>query len=425
MFMATRMTLAQKILAKKSGRPFVQPGEIVWAEPDIAMMHEALGPIIIAQDLKRLGNKIRYPERIVLVSDHNSPPSSAAQADLLAFTRRWAKEYKLPHFYEYEGICHQLLVEKGHVRPGRLVVGTDSHTVMGGALGALSAGIGSTEMLGVLVSGSMWFRVPETVKIEWVGRFPDGIMAKDLILRIIGDFGSSLTYRAIEYGGSALRDMSVDQRFCLSNMTAEAGGKAGMMEPDEKTLAYLKQVISAEEFEEIEIVRADENAPYEKVFTYQAEEMVPVVAAPHHPENTYPVSDVAGQKIDQAYIGSCAGGRYSDLEAAARILKGRKVAKGTRLIVCPASQTVYKEAMKAGIIETLYEAGAIVTAPGCGACAGEGVGVVGAGEVCISATNRNFKGRMGSPDAHVYLASPLSVAAAAVAGEIIDPRTFL
>jgi 3-isopropylmalate/(R)-2-methylmalate dehydratase large subunit len=422
--MQAGLTLAQKILAIKSNNDKVEPGEIVWAEPDSAMMTDVLGPTMIAHDLKRLGNKIRYPERVVLVSDHKAPPSTTAQADLLTLNRNWANEYNISNFYEYEGICHQLMVEKGHVIPGELVVGTDSHSTMGGALGSFSIGIGSTEMLGVLVSGRMWIRVPESIRIEWDGEFPDGVMAKDLILRVIGDLGSSLTYGAIEFGGSAISKMSIDQRFCLSNMTAETGAKVGIVAPDELTIEYLSKVLTKEKLKQINLIVADKNASYKKVVRYKAEDMEPVVAVPNSPENLRSMSEVSGQKINQAYIGSCAGGRLSDLSAAARILKGRKVARGVRLIVCPASRTVYLEALKLGIIETLVEAGAIITATGCGACAGGHSGVLGANEVCISATTRNFKGRMGDPTSKVFLASPLSVAAAAVAGEIIDPRIY-
>ena len=424
--MGAGMTLAEKILAQQSGSLRVSAGDIVWAEPNIAMMDDPLGPKMIQAELRRLGNKIKYPERIVVISDHCAPPSTILQADLLTITRNWAKEYNIKRFHEYEGICHQVMMEKGYTRPGELVVGTDSHTVMGGALGSFATGIGSTEMLGVLPTGQMWFRVPETVRIEWDGILPDGVMAKDLILSLLGDFGSGgLTYRAVEFGGSVVDHMPTDQRFCLSNMTVEGGAKAGLISPDAQTLDYLVSRLSESEFESLNPPVPDSDASYCDQKIYSGANAAPMIALPHNPANVVPVNEVSSEKIDQAYIGSCAGGRISDLIAVARIMKGRHVAPGVRLIVCPASRTVYQEALKQGILETLYESGAIITAAGCGACGGGHSGVLGGGEVCISATNRNFKGRMGDPSSQIFLASPLSVAAAAVTGEITDPRTFI
>lgn len=424
--MSEGMTLAQKILARQSGRESVAVGDIVWAEPNTAMMDDPLGPKMIQEDLVRLGNRIRYPDRVVVISDHCAPPSTVPQADLLTLTRNWAKTYQIARFHEYEGICHQVMVEKGYVLPGELVVGTDSHTVMGGALGAFATGIGSTEMLGVLVTGELWFRVPQTVRIEWEGTMPDGVMAKDLILQVLGDFGNSgLTYRAVEFGGSLVDTMAIDQRLCLSNMTVEAGAKAGLIPPDDTTREYLAERIPQEIENAIKWLVPDADAVYETRKVYASRDMQPLVAVPHHPGNVHPIDAVCGERIDQAYIGSCAGGRLSDLEAAATILKGRRVAPGVRLIVCPASRTVYQEALQQGILQVLFESGAIITAAGCGACGGGHSGVLGANEVCISSTNRNFKGRMGDPASQIFLASPLSVAAAAVVGEIVDPRTLL
>lgn len=424
--MVTQRTLAEKILARQSGDSTLSAGDIVWAEPNVAMMDDPLGPKMVQTELRRLGNRIKYPERVVVISDHCAPPSTIVQADLLTLTRNWAHEYRIERFHEYEGICHQVMMEKGYVRPGELVVGTDSHTVMGGALGSFATGVGSTEMLGVLITGQMWFRVPETVRIEWDGSLPDGVMAKDLILQVLGDFGSmGLTYRAVEFGGSVIDQMPTDQRFTLSNMTVEGGAKAGLIPPDSVTLAYLHDRLSESELESLVLLRPDPDASYSDRRLYKADTTQPLVAVPHNPGNVHPIADVDNQKIHQAYIGSCAGGRLSDLIAVARVMKGRHVDRGVRLIVCPASRTVYQEALRQGILETLYESGAIITAAGCGACGGGHSGVLGAGEVCISATNRNFKGRMGDPSSQVFLASPLSVAAAAVTGEIIDPRLIL
>lgn len=419
-------TLAEKILASKSGRESVRPGEIVWATPSVAMLDDPLGPIMIHENLKKLGNVIKHPENVVVISDHCAPPATPEHANLLKFTREWAQEYGISRFHEFEGICHQLLVEKGYVLPGDLVVGTDSHTVMGGALGALATGIGSTEMLGVLLTGEMWFRVPETVRIEWSGPLPTGVMAKDLILRVIGDLGSAgLTYEAAEFGGDTIRSMPVDQRLCLSNMVVEAGAKAGIIEADEVTEAYFIEKFGESRWTDSKFIHPDSDAVYVKTMHYRAQDMEPVVAAPHNPENLQTMSLAKGQKIHQAYIGSCAGGRLSDIAAAAQIMQGRRVASDVRMIVCPASRSIYQDALKSGLLEILYESGAIITAAGCGACAGGHSGVLGAREVCISSTNRNFKGRMGDGASEIYLASPLSVAAAAVTGRITDPREFL
>ena len=419
-------TISEKILARQSGNSNLSPGDIVWAQPNVAMMDDPLGPKMIEHELRRLGNQIKFPERIVVISDHCAPPSTILQADLLTLTRNWAKEYQITRFHEYEGICHQVMVEKGYVRPGELTVGTDSHTVMGGALGSFSTGIGSTEMLGVLITGEMWFKVPETIQIKFDGTLPDGVMAKDLILRVLGDFGNGgLTYRAIEFSGSTIDEMEVDQRLCLSNMTVEGGAKAGLIQPDLKTFDYLKTKMEPGNFESLEPAYPDVDANYCESKRYQTEEIRPLIALPHNPENVAPIEEVEKVELDQAYIGSCAGGRLSDLVAAALILKGRKVSSSIRMIVCPASRTVYQQALKQRILDILYESGAIITAAGCGACGGGHSGVLGANERCISSTNRNFKGRMGDPSSMVYLASPLSVAASAVTGKITDPRIFL
>lgn len=420
------MTLAEKILARAAERSQVSAGDIVWAKPDTAMLDDPLGPKMIQDQLRQLGDHIVYPDRVVVISDHCAPPSTVLQADLLTFTRNWAAAHHIPRFHEYEGICHQLMVEKGYVLPGQLVVGTDSHTVMGGALGAFTTGIGSTEMLGVLVTGEMWFRVPETYRIEFSGCLPDGVMAKDLILRIIGDLGSAgLTYRAVEFTGQAITEMVTDQRLCLCNMTVEAGAKAGLVDPDAQTWEYLKERLTPPQLESLTPIHPDPGATYQRTLSYVGGDMEPVVAAPHNPGNLRRITEVVGLPIHQAYLGSCAGGRFSDLQAAARIVNGHRVAPGVRFIVCPASRTIYQQALKSGVLEVLYDAGAIITAASCGACGGGHSGVLGAGDVCISATNRNFKGRMGDPSSEVYLASPASVAASALAGTIADPRNYL
>lgn len=415
------MTLAEKILAKASGQKEVKAGDIVWAKVDIALMHDLLGPRLIDSRFRRLGGKLFNKEKVVLVSDHCTPPATIQQADILKFTRDWAREFELPYYYEFEGPCHQVVVEHGHVRPGRLIVGTDSHTCMAGGMGSFATGIGSTEMIGVLLTGEIWLKVPETIKIKWKGNIPKGVYAKDLILRTIKDLGhAGATYQALEFSGSAIREMPLDERLVLSNMAVEAGAKTGLIEPDEVVVNFLKQI----GIQEVELVRSDTDARYVKEVAYDASELEPQVACPHNVDNVHPVGAVEGIKVDQVYLGSCTNGRLSDLRIAAQILKGRKVAKNVRCLVVPASQAVWMQASKEGILDILTEAGCIVNMPSCGACGGFTSGVIGAGEVVISSSNRNFKGRMGSPLGEVYLGSPATVAATAIEGKIADPRNY-
>lgn len=424
--MSRPMTLAEKILARSAGRPAAAAGEILWAEPDVAMMDDPLGPNLIQEGLERLGGRLRHPERVVVISDHCAPPANVAHANLLKVTRQWAKRYQIARFHEFEGICHQLMVEEGYVRPGQLVVGTDSHTVMGGALGAFATGIGSTEMLGVLVTGEMWFRVPATVRVRWEGRLPFGVMAKDLILHLLGQVGpAGLNYQAVEFCGSAVDALPMDERFCLTNMVVEGGAKAGLIPPDQVTREWLQAVLDPVAYAALEWLEPDPEAGYARELVESVDALTPQVATPGNPANAVPVAAVEGVKVDQAYLGGCAGGRLSDLAAAASLLRGRRVAEEVRLIVCPASRRVWQQAMASGVLQTLYEAGAIITAPGCGACGGGHSGILGDGEVAVSSTNRNFPGRMGSGSASIYLASALTVAAAALTGRLTDPRAIL
>lgn len=402
------------------------------------MMDDPLGPNLIQEGLERLGGRLRHPERVVVISDHCAPPANVAHANLVKVTRQWAKRHQIARFHEFEGICHQLMVEEGYVRPGQLVVeegyvrlgqlvvGTDSHTVMGGALGAFATGIGSTEMLGVLVTGEMWFRVPTTVRVRWEGQLPFGVMAKDLILRLLGQVGpTGLNYQAVEFCGSAVLELPMDERFCLTNMVVEGGAKAGLIPPDQVTRAWLQAVLDPEAYAALEWLEPDPDAGYACEVVESVDTLTPQVATPGNPANAVPVEAAEGVKVDQAYLGGCAGGRLSDLAAAASLLRGHRVAEGVRLIVCPASRRVWRQAMASGVLQTLYEAGAIVTAPGCGACGGGHSGILGDGEVAVSSTNRNFPGRMGSGSASIYLASALTVAAAALTGRLTDPRAIL
>lgn len=417
-------TLAEKILAQKAGLNEVSSGDIINARVDCAMMDDILGPRVeIAEQMKRLQAKIWDQDRVVIISDHYSPAANAKQAEILRFTRMWAQEYQVKNYFEGQGPCHQILAENGFALPGTLLVGTDSHTCTAGAFGCFGTGIGSTEMLGVLVTGEIWLRVPETIRIVWNGTLPKGVMAKDIILKTIGDIGhSGATYKAMEFGGSTISNMPMDERMCITNMAVEAGAKTGMIEPDEITAEYLAArgiTVGTQH------LTSDPDAAYVSELYYDAAKLVPQVACPHEVDNVRNIEEVEGIPVDQAYLGSCTGGRLSDLQAAAEVLKGRKISSRCRLLVSPASRDVWLAASKAGILDILAESGAVILAPSCGACLGVHSGVLAAGERCISATNRNFIGRMGSKEAEVYLASPSAVAAAALRGAICDPRQYL
>ncbi len=416
-------TIAEKLLARSAGLAQVKAGDIITARVDCAMMDDILGPrVVIAEQLEKLQAEIWDRERVVVICDHYSPAATIQQADIVAFTRRWAKAQGIRNYVEGQGPCHQILAEKGFFRPGSLVVGTDSHTCTGGAFGCFSTGIGSTEMLGVLVTGEIWLRVPESLSFDFHGVLQPGVMAKDMILRVIGDIGhGGATYMAMEFSGETIRALPMDERMCISNMAVEAGAKAGLIAADEKTAAYLAAHGCDSGFTPI---TSDADAVYRQCYQYDVATLEPLVAAPHHVDQVYPARELAGTHIDSAYIGSCTGGRLSDLQAAAEILRGRRVAAGCRLLVSPASQTIWRQAAASGLLSVLADAGATILAPSCGACLGVHSGLLAAGESGISTTNRNFRGRMGSPESKVYLASPATVAAAAVAGKIVDCREF-
>ena len=417
------MTMSEKILARVSGQSKVSAGDIVWVKVDIAMMHDLLGPWMVDGGFRRLGGQLFDKDKVVVVSDHCTPPATVQQADILKFTRDWARNQDLTYYYEFEGPCHQVIVEHGHVRPGRLILGTDSHTCMAGGLGAFATGIGSTEMIGVLLTGETWLKVPETIKVVWDGKIPHGVYAKDLILETIKDIGhAGATYQSIEFSGEAIKDLSIDERLVLSNMAVEAGAKTGLIEPDEKVANYLR---SKGVDEELDLIRSDENASFSRVLYKDASILEPQVACPHEVDNVHSVSLVEGKPVDQVYLGSCTNGRISDLRIAAEILKGKKISKNIRCLVVPASQQIWMQANKEGILDILTEAGCIVNMPSCGACGGFTSGVIGAGEVVMSSSNRNFRGRMGSPKGEVYLGSPATVAATAIEGKITDPRKYL
>ena len=418
-------TMSEKILARAAGKAEVSADDLIWVNVDRAMMDDILGPRIeIAEGMLEIKDEIWDPDKVVIIADHYTPPANVKQAEIVKFTREWAAAHGVSKYYEFMGTCHQIMAETGNVMPGTVVLGTDSHTCMGGALGAFSSGIGSTEMLGILLTGQTWLKVPQTIRVNWSGKLQDGVMAKDISLATIGEIGhAGATYNAVEYVGDTISDLCIDERMCITNMAVEMGAKAGLMEPDEKVVSYLQ----ARDFQidPAMLMCSDKDAAFCRDLTFDATALEPLVACPHAVDNVHPVREWEHQAIHQAYLGSCTGGRMSDLRAALRILEGKKIKPGVRLLVSPASQEVWNEAADAGILRGLTEAGAVILAPTCGVCVGLHSGLLASGEVCISSTNRNFIGRMGSKEAQIFLASPATVAASALAGHIVDPRKYL
>jgi len=413
------MSLATQILSKAAGRR-VEPGDIIEVPVDYVMVNDITAPPA-AEEFEKLGVEPWDKERIIVILDHYMPNVNVRAAEMTRFLRGWVKKRGIKHFYSEgrNGVCHQLMIEEGFVAPGRIIVGADSHTCSYGAFGAFATGIGSTEAAGVFATGEIWFKVPETQHFKVRGKLQEGVMGKDLILTIIGDIGvSGSLYKAQEFSGEAISEMSLSDRITICNMAVEAGAKVGLMEPDEKVFEYLRGGVRGD----YQPVYSD--GVYEEEYEYDASEIVPVVAEPHLPENVKPAEEV-DIEIDQAYLGSCTNGRLEDLRIAARILKGRKVHPDVRMIVVPASKRVYESALKEGLIDIFLEADAYVAGWTCGACIGGYMGVLGKGERCISSTNRNFIGRMGHPESEVYLASPATVAASAIEGRITDPRRYL
>lgn len=415
------MNIVEKILARASGEKEVAPGQIVDAEVDVAMIHDLTGPRAI-DSFREIGvKKVWDPERIVVVFDHDVPPSTIKAAGLQKKVREFVREQGIKHFYDIGrgGVCHVVMLEKGHVRPGDLVVGADSHTVTYGALGAFATGVGATDMAAVMATGKIWLRVPEALKFEIRGRLRKYVVAKDLILHIIGMIGAEgANYKAMIFSGEAVGEIGIDGRATMCNMSVEAGAKAGIVEPDEKTIRFVRERAKGD----FTAVKSDPDAHFSKVFEVNASELEPQVAIPPSVDNVKPASEVGDIEIDQAFLGTCTNGRLDDLRIASEILKGKKVKEGVRFVVVPGSQEVYQRALEEGLIEIFLRAGAAVCAPGCGPCIGISRGVLADGEVCVSAANRNFIGRMGSPKAKVYLASPAVVAASAITGKITDPR---
>ncbi|MBS1855392.1 MAG: 3-isopropylmalate dehydratase large subunit [Acidobacteria bacterium] len=419
------MTLAEKILARASGRERVSPDQIVIARVDLAMSHENAD--LVRKSFLEIGvERVWDPSKIVIIFDHRVPAESEKTATTHRAVREFVAAQGIPHFYDVGrgGVCHQVLPEEGHVRPGMVLVGTDSHTTTHGAFGAFATGIGATEMAGVWTEGTLWFKVPSSLRIEVEGEFPPWISAKDLILHIIGKLGAAgADYRAVEFNGPAIRWMSVASRMVLTNLAMEMGAKVAFTPVDEVLLSFLRPRVQGE----LEVIAPDPDAVYERTIGIDAgaDLKEPCIACPHAVDNVKPLSAVGEVPIHQAVIGSCTNGRIEDLEVAARVVAGRRVHPRTRLIVSPASQRVYREALQLGYLETLVAAGAMVNPPGCGPCVGVHQGILAAGENCVSSTNRNFIGRMGSKDSFVYLASPAVVAASAIAGRLAHPEAVV
>ena len=416
------MTVTERIIARAAHREVVYPGEILWVDVDLAMMHDSSGPRRIWPALERLGVGVWDRDRIVLVCDHYVPANTVAAAEILQTTRRFAEVFGIKRFHEADGIAHTLVVEKGYARPGMMYLGSDSHTCTAGVLGCLALGVGSTDMLGIVTTGRTWLRVPHSIRVQVDGELSTGVTAKDLILTIIGDKGmDGGLYRVLEFVGSAIDTMSVQERSVLTNMCAEIGAKTGIISSDRVTVEHLAALgVDADESP-----TSDSEAVYEQTWTYDATDIEPVVARPNRHDDVQSISTLGEPVVTRAYIGSCTGAKYEDLAMAAEVLRGRQVADTVLLQIAPASREALQQAMDDGTAQSLMNAGAHFLSTGCGACPGIGAGVLAAGEVSISTTNRNFRGRMGSPESSLYLGSPYSVAAAAVAGRIIDARELI
>lgn len=416
-------TFAEKVLMKKGALTDVSVGQIVIVKPDHLLTHDNTSAIVskVEEDLKKYG--IISKSLSIIAIDHTVPAVDEKTASGHKKIRDFVKTYQIENFFDVgEGVCHQIVVEKGFAAPGKLILGSDSHTCMYGALNCFATGIDRTEAAVLLLTGETWLKVPSSIKIVVKGKFNTYSTGKDFVLKIIGDIGADgANYKAVEYDGE-IKNISIDDRFTIANMGIEMGAKIAVFPCDEITEEYLKGKVKDKEFEPI---WADENASYEKVINYNLDEIEPMVAKPHTVDNTAKVKDVEGKEINQALLGTCTNGRLNDFRLAAKILKGKKISKNVRLLLLPASKSILEEGLKDGTLNSLIDAGGILLPPGCGPCLGAHQGLLAEGEVCVSSSNRNFKGRMGSKNAEVYLASPLTVAASALTGKITDPREVL
>lgn len=420
------MNIVEKILAKASGKSQVSPDDVVFANVDKVMVHDVSGPGVIKvfEKLKKQGivvDKLWDPTKVWVAEDHFVPSAEKVSAENIVKLSNFTKKYGIEKHFKYGmgqyGICHTLSHEEAMVRPGDVYVGGDSHTNTTGALGAFACGLGHTDVAYVLLNGKIWFKVPETFYFKLNGKLPEHVMAKDLILKIIGDIGTDGgAYRTMQFGGSGIDEMSVESRLTMCNMTTEAGAKNGIVEPDQKVVDYL----TSRGATNMNLIKGDDDAEYAKIFEYEGSEMEPIVAKPFSPENISIVREAPSVELDKSYIGSCTGAKYEDLEAVAKILKGRKVKIRTEIL--PAAISIYQRAMENGLLKIFLDAGATIGPPTCGACCGAHMGVLAKDEICISTTNRNFPGRMGHVESQTYLASPLVAAASAVTGKITDPR---
>ncbi|MCP4352403.1 MAG: 3-isopropylmalate dehydratase large subunit [Desulfobacterales bacterium] len=416
-------TIFEKIILSHSSEKEVKPGDIVEVSIDKVMIHDFFTPFCVNKFNEMGFKKVYDPERIVFINDHLVPATFPDDYRHHKITEEFAREHNIKNIHRHDGVCHQLMHEQGYVKPGEIVLGTDSHTVTYGALGILATGIGYTEMAAVLGTGKMWMKVAPTIKILINGELPKGVFSKDIILQVLSDLKSDgASYKILEFGGSTINNMSADSRFTLSNMSVEAGAKAGIIGVDSKTVDYLSEYYSEQE---IEMINSDEGAEYEQVIEYKAEDIPPLVACPYNVDIVKPASELEDITIDQAFLGSCTNGRLEDLEIAAKILEGKKVNPNIRFYIVPASRDVYKNAVKKGYIEKLAQAGAIVNHPACSLCAGRSGGLLESGERIISSNNRNFLGRMGEDKVEIYLGSPATVAASCLEGKITDPGKYI
>ncbi|QLH06170.1 3-isopropylmalate dehydratase large subunit [Nitrosopumilus ureiphilus] len=420
------MNIVEKILARASGKSSVAPDDVIFANVDKVMVHDVSGPGVIKvfDKLKKQGisvDKLWDPTKVWVAEDHFVPSAEKVSAENIVKLSNFTKQYGIEKHFKYGmgqyGICHTISHEEAMVMPGEVYVGGDSHTNTTGALGAFACGLGHTDVAYVLLNGKIWFKVPETMYFKINGKLPDHVMAKDLILKIIGEIGTDGgAYRTMQFGGSGINEMSVESRLTMCNMTTEAGAKNGIVEPDQKVVDYL----SSRGASNFNLITGDDDAEYSRVFEYEASEMEPTVAKPFSPENISVVREAPDVELDKSYIGSCTGAKYEDLMAVAKILKGRKVKIRTEIL--PAAISIYKRAMENGLLKIFLDAGVTIGPPTCGACCGAHMGVLAKDEICISTTNRNFPGRMGHVESQTYLASPLVAAASAVTGKITDPR---
>jgi 3-isopropylmalate/(R)-2-methylmalate dehydratase large subunit len=418
------MTITEKILARAAGRKKVTPGELVDAKIDVAMCVDVTTPPAISMLEEKGIDRVFDAERIVVTPDHFQPAKDIKSAELHKRLDEWARRHKIKYYYKLgrAGVCHALLPEQGHIRPGEVIIGPDSHTCTYGAFAAFGTGVGSTDLAAVIATGQLWFKVPASIKFVLKGSLSPGVYSKDVILAVIARTGvDGALYKAMEFTGPALAEMSMEARMTITNMAIEAGAKNGIMGFDTVTKQYLDEHLKDKM--DYTVYESDEDAEYVGVEEFDCSKIGPMVALPHLPSNSVPIGDCAGKAMDQAYIGSCTNGRIEDLRIAAKILKGKQVA--IRTIVVPATPTIWKQAKDEGLFDIFYDAGCVIAAPTCGACLGGFMGVLAAGEKCVSTTNRNFVGRMGHPKSEVYLASPASAAASAVEGKLTDPRNYI